>query len=80
MTGKPSGLKGFTKIEFPAVPLSVVQETIVSDFEVSKKEAAILVRFYGTVPEILAHLNEISYTHEKHLGANFQNIKDLTKA
>lgn len=28
-----------------------------NDFEISVKEAAILVNFYGTVPEILKHLN-----------------------
>lgn len=75
-----STLKGFKKVEFPTVPLSVVEEVIVTDFEVSPKQASILVNFYGTIPEILKHLNQISYTHEKHLGANFQNLKDLSKS
>lgn len=35
---KPTtSLKGYKKVQFPAVPIEVVQEVIVNDFEVSAK-------------------------------------------
>lgn len=76
---KKSKVKGYKLIQFPPIDLKVVEKVIATQFEISAKEAAILVNYYGTVPEILKHLDQISYTHQKHLGSNYQNLKDLGK-
>ena len=68
---------GFKNVEYPGITLEEIEQTMVEEFDISEREAALLTKFYGSVPEVMENMDHLTYNHAEHLGLYYNNLKRL---